>query len=105
MGNKWNGIIKIYNTDKILIFKCDLTYGKLCGKVKEYNQFGCMIFDGEYLDGKRNGSGKEYGENKKLIFEGEYLYGHRKKGKIFENGKPTDKEYFLPIEESEKKRI
>ena len=73
--------------------------------MKEYNQFGCMIFDGEYLDGKRNGSGKEYGENKKLIFEGEYLYGHRKKGKIFENGKPTDKEYFLPIEESEKKRI
>ena len=56
-GEKWNGTIKIFDSNKIL------------------------EFEGEYLNGEKNRKGKEYDYNGKLIFEGEYLNGEKKSSK------------------------
>jgi len=80
---RWNGKVKEYNDDIILIFESEYSNGKINGKAKEYNNYGKLIFEGEYLNGKRNGKGKGYNFGK-LEFEGEYLNGKKYNGKGYD---------------------
>ena len=102
-GKRWNGIIRQYYYDKIIIFEYEIIEGEIKGKVKEYYKNGQLEFEGEYLNGERltgklydiktnmyydlekiNGLFKEYNFSGKLIFEGEYLNGKRNgKGKKY----------------------
>ena len=81
-----NGIGRIYDLDKQLVFEGEYSNKKKNGKGKEY-LFGRLLFEGEFKDGKKNGYGKQYNpifSKLKLIYEGEYKDGERNgKGKEY----------------------
>ena len=82
-----NGIGKIYDFYKYILFEGEYSNKKKNGKGKEYF-YGRLFFEGEYKDGKRNGYGKQYYPLKNgliLLYEGEYKDGKRNgKGKKYD---------------------
>ena len=78
---------KEYNTNDILIFEAQYSYGKKHGKRKKYDIYAHLIFEGEYelnrkLNGKlNNDKGKIIyelinflGKEKEYYFEKRYIY-------------------------------
>ena len=63
---------KEYLGDKLL-FEGEFSQGKRWnGKIKEYDSNGVLLFDGEYKEGEKSGVAKEYKLDGELKFEGVY---------------------------------
>ena len=80
-GKRWNGKLKEYNYEGILIFEREYLKGKIKENVREYYKNGKLKFEGVYLDGEI-WTGHKYYNIGKLSFEDKYLNGRKVKTKI-----------------------
>ena len=126
-GKRWNGKIKEYDSNGVLLFDGEYKEGEKSGVAKEYKLDGELKFEGVYKQGKRwngngieyyggkivfegiynegkkwDGKGKEYDHNDKLTFEGEYKEGI-KFGKEYEYKGNLMIEYECNVEKKRKK--